>query len=72
MEITTRKTTDTEREVLEYLHELRLSGATNMFGAAPFVEAAFGLSSKESRGLVSLWMANFNESGDYEEVQINL
>ena len=72
MEITTRKTTTTEREVLEYLNELRLSGATNMLGASPFVEAAFGLSSRESRQLVSLWMSNFNEAGDYEEVQINL
>ena len=72
MEIVTRKTTPLEREVCEYLNELRISGITNMFGAAPFIEAEYRISSKEARQLLKLWMANFNEEGDYEQVQISL
>jgi hypothetical protein len=56
-----RQTTDQEREAMEYLNELRISGATNMFGAAPFVEADFGVTRKEAIRLLTLWMENFNE-----------
>ena len=68
MEENTRPATDQEREVLGYLNELRLSGITNMFGAAPFIEADFGLTLQESRRLLKLWMENFNEEGNYENL----
>jgi hypothetical protein len=55
----------TEEEVLVYLNELRDSGATNMFGAAPYVQTAFDTDKQEARRLVSLWMENYNEDGDY-------
>ena len=64
-----RKTTDQEREVLEFLNMLRDSGATNMFGAAPYIEEEFDLNSKESKSLLMLWMANFNDEGKYDEVK---
>jgi hypothetical protein len=64
----TRPTTPLEKEALEYLNELRISGITNMLGAAPFVEAELKVDRKESIRLLTLWMENFNEEGDYENV----
>lgn len=64
-----RKTTQSEKEVMEFLNILRDSGATNMFGATPYVEEEFGLDKSEARRILSLWMKNFNEEGDYAEVK---
>jgi hypothetical protein len=64
-----RKTTDQEQEVLEFLNMLRDSGATNMFGAVPYIKDEFKLDSKESKRLLMLWMANFNDEGEYNEVK---
>jgi hypothetical protein len=64
-----RKTTDQEQEVLEFLNILRDSGATNMFGAVPYIKDEFELDSKESKRLLMLWMANFNDEGEYNEVK---
>ena len=63
-----RKTTEQEKEVLEFLNMLRITGVTNMFGATPYIEAEYGLDKKESRRLLSLWMKNFNDEGKYDEV----
>ena len=68
-EQTMRDTTQLERQVCEYLNELRESGVTNMFGAAPYVEAGFGIGRAEARQLVSLWMENFNNEGNYQQVK---
>jgi hypothetical protein len=64
-----RKTTDQEQEVLEFLNMLRDSGATNMFGAVPYIKDEFKLDSKEAKRLLMLWMANFNDEGEYNEVK---
>ena len=64
-----RKTTQSEKEVMEFLNILRDSGATNMFGATPYVIEEFGLDTSEARRILSLWMKNFNEEGDYAEVK---
>lgn len=64
-----RKTTDKEQEVLEFLNILRDSGATNMFGAVPYIKDEFELDSKEAKSLLMLWMANFNNEGEYNEVK---
>ena len=64
-----RQSTIEEQEVFEYLNDLRESGATNMFGAPPYVEREFSISKSESRKIVSLWMNNFSESGDYETIK---
>ena len=63
-----RKTTQSEKEVMEFLNILRDSGATNMFGATPYVIEEFGLDTSEARRILSLWMKNFNEEGKYDEV----
>ena len=64
-----RKTTNQEQEVLEFLNILRDSGATNMFGAVPYIKDEFELDSKEAKRLLMLWMANFNVEGEYNEVK---
>ena len=64
-----RNTTDQEQEVLEFLNILRDSGATNMFGATPYIKDEFDLDSKESKRLLMLWMENFNDEGKYDEVK---
>jgi hypothetical protein len=40
-----------------------------MFGAAPYIEDEFGIDKREARRLLTLWMHNFNEEGNYEEVK---
>lgn len=66
---TTRKTTEQEKEVMEFLNLLRNTGKTNMFGASPYIQAEFGISKKEANDLLVLWMDNFNEEGKYDEVK---
>tara|TARA_R100001015_G_C4524357_1_gene92507 strand:+ start:257 stop:439 length:183 start_codon:yes stop_codon:yes gene_type:complete len=49
-------------EVFGFLDELRESGITNMFGAAPFIRSAFpDVDKKESRELLGEWMKTFSE-----------
>lgn len=45
-----------------FLESLRESGVTNMFGAAPYLEAAFPeLKGKPAREVLSNWMQNYSE-----------
>lgn len=46
-------------KIFDYLEALRESGATNMFGAAPYVEQEFGVSRREARELLLKWMASY-------------
>lgn len=49
-------------EHLEYLDELRESGATNMFGARPYIEREFPeLTSGQSSTILSYWMKTFGK-----------
>lgn len=48
-------------EQLEFLDELRESGATNMFGAAPYVQRRFGVSHQEATAIVANWMRTFSQ-----------
>jgi hypothetical protein len=48
-------------EHLEYLDDLRESGATNMFGAAPYLADAFEIDKKQAREILSYWMKTFGE-----------
>ena len=69
MEKKIRKTTKDEKQVLEFLNVLRDSGVTNMFGAGTYIQEEFGVDRKESHRLLSLWMDNFNEKGEYSTVK---
>jgi len=64
----TRQATNQEQDVLNYLNELRDSGETNMFGATPYIQNEFYVDRKEAVRLLKLWMANFNEKGNYKMI----
>ena len=52
--------TDSDKqEVFMFLNELRSTGSTNMFGAAPLIEEFFGLDRKAARALLKEWMKSF-------------
>ena len=59
-------------EYFEYLDDLRESGETNMFGAASFLMAEFGIKRKESREILSLWMKTFSELSSLERAREGL
>jgi hypothetical protein len=44
---------------LKFLDDLRNSGETNMFGAAPFIIDRFGCTKDEARQILSYWMQSF-------------
>lgn len=48
-----------ENGVKQFLDELRESGETNMWGAAPYVQREFGFSKKVSDAFVQKWMDEF-------------
>ena len=61
------KITEQEKEMFDYLNDLRESGATNMFGASPYLVDEFGIDKYDARKVLSKWMENFNEDG-YEDL----
>ena len=50
-------------EQLEYLDDLRDSGITNIFRAAPYVKNVFDLSYKEALEVLTYWIKSFVEEG---------
>ena len=51
-----------EEKYYLYLDDLRESGVTNMFGAAPYLQAAFPeLSQQEAMNILIDWMKTFGE-----------
>jgi len=50
-----------KQEVFEFLDDLRDSGETNMYGAAPYIVEEFGVNKAEARVLLSAWMQTFSE-----------
>ena len=43
----------------EFLESLRQSGVTNMFGAAPYLQNAFGLDKYEAKDILIEWMESY-------------
>jgi hypothetical protein len=51
-----------EDEHLYFLDELRITGATNMFGAGSYVQEEYpNLTKKEARDVLVYWMGTFEE-----------
>ena len=50
-----------KNEYFEYLNNLRDSGVTNMFGAGPYLQQAFGLTKYEARDILIQWMESFRK-----------
>ena len=56
----------TTNEYWIYLENLRRSGVTNMFGASPYLQSAFGLTRSEANSILADWMRNYNPD-DYDD-----
>jgi hypothetical protein len=52
---------DDEQEVFEFLDDLRESGVTNMFGAAPYIAAEFDVPRSIARTYLTDWMRTFSQ-----------
>ena len=50
------------RKEFTYLNRLRESGATNMFGAAPYLEMEFDLDRREAKQVLMAWMQWVSEN----------
>lgn len=50
-----------KEQYFEFLDDLRESGVTNMFGAGPYLQDAFGLSRLDARSIVIEWMQTFSQ-----------
>ena len=48
-------------EYFDFLDDLRESGATNMFGAVPYLMEEFILDNEEARNILGKWMESFDE-----------
>lgn len=46
--------------MLKFLDDLRESGQTNMYGAAPYLTDVFGLDRRDARAVLSYWMNTFS------------
>ena len=56
------------RDYMGFLSKLRVSGKTNMFGAAPYLQAEFNLDKKEARELLAYWMGSYRNPDSDEEL----
>jgi hypothetical protein len=54
--------TKIKRKEFTYLNRLRESGATNMFGAAPYLEMEFDLDRREAKQVLMDWMQWVSEN----------
>lgn len=50
---------DVPEEYLLFLDQLRESGKTNMFGAAPYLQSMFGVAPAEAKRILIFWMKTF-------------
>mgnify|MGYP003148047017 CR=1 FL=1 len=48
-------------EYFQYLEDLKESGETNMYGAAPHLRREFGLNRKESHDILEEWMGSYKD-----------
>ena len=60
-------------EYYQYLEELRQSGVTNMWGAAPYLDAAFDLErgKREAKEILCDWMKNYQALVDDGVIERN-
>ena len=53
---------DAMKTYFDYLVELRDSGETNMWGAAPYLQRRFGLSYEQSKQVLLAWIRSFDRA----------
>lgn len=55
------------QDIFAYLDDLRESGATNMFGAAAYIQRDWGLSREDAQGFLGEWMRTFSDRHPSED-----
>ena len=58
----------TDNKYWIFLEKLRRSGVTNMYGAGPYLQNAFGMSRNDARVVLADWMRSYNRD-DYEGLE---
>jgi hypothetical protein len=58
--------------MFEYLDELRESGATNMFGAGPYLASEFSMSRDNSHVVLKAWMNSYSDSLPADDRALNV
>lgn len=48
-------------EAYRFLDQLRESGETNMFGAAPYLQEMFRLEYRDAKKILMIWMEDFSK-----------
>jgi hypothetical protein len=48
-----------KEEMFDYLDVLRETGVTNMLGAAPYLQQAFGIEKTEAKSILLEWMKTY-------------
>jgi len=64
MSVTDEFTKDELADMFQFLDDLRSSGVTNMFGAAPHVQRQYGLSDDLAKKVATAWMQTFSTKTD--------
>jgi len=59
------------KDMHTFLNDLRDSGVTNMFGAAPYLQKEFGIDQKSAREVLANWMQSFSENLDYKDRKLS-
>ena len=58
---TNNQTSPTKEQVYNFLHILRLSGITNMYGAGPYLQEVFGFTKYDANSYLNSWMNTFDD-----------
>ncbi len=59
------------KQMHQFLNDLRDSGVTNMFGAAPYLQKEFGIDQKSAREVLANWMQSFSENLQYKDRKLS-
>ena len=59
------------KDMHTFLNDLRDSGVTNMFGAAPYLQKEFGIDQKSAREVLANWMQSFSENLKYKDRKLS-
>ena len=51
----------TQEQVNRFLNDLRETGATNMFGATPYIQEIFGVTKYDAQRFLVKWMETYEE-----------
>jgi len=57
---TNNQTSPTKEQVYNFLHILRLSGITNMYGAGPYLQETFGFTKYDANSYLNSWMNDYD------------